>query len=183
MARMPRVGRAASILMLCLLAVSPLRATTFVPLSFEQLVNASSTIVYGRVIEVRGQWSDDHRSIESVVTVDVLHGMKGSVPERMAFTMPGGQVGRYVNVIPGTPVFAPGDLAVVFLTSRGARLPIATGLTQGVYRVQREGASGDLRVVPPVIDTRGKILRGDPRRQPMALSAFADSVKHAGGSR
>ena len=59
---------------------SPLGATTFLPLSFEQLVTSASTIVYGRVVEVRGQWSDDHRSIESVVTIDVMRGMKGMMP-------------------------------------------------------------------------------------------------------
>ena len=171
------MARAAWTALISLLLASPLGATTFLPLSFEQLVTSASTIVYGRVVEVRGQWSDDHRSIESVVTLDVVRGMKGSAPVQMSFMMPGGQVGRYANVIPGTPVFAPGDLAVVFLTSRGARLPIATGLTQGVYRVQRDGAAGDLRVMPPVTEASGRILRGDPRRQPMGLAAFEAAVR------
>ena len=151
-------------------------ATTVVPLSFEQLVNESQSVFYGRVTGVRAQWTDDRRFIESVVTIEVLRGMKGSAAESIAFTVPGGQVGRYLNVIPGAPSFSPGDLAVVFLTARGARLPVTTGLTQGIYRVQRDVSSGEMLVVPPAIES-GRIVRGDVRRKPVPLAAFEGSVR------
>ena len=151
------------------------QATTVVPLSFEQLVNASSSVIYGRVTDVRAQWTADRRFIESVVTVEVLRDMKGSARETVAFTVPGGQVGRYLNVIPGAPSFAAGDLAVFFLTSQGPRLPITTGLTQGIYRVQRDAASGQMVVVAPVVQS-GRIVRGDARRKPVSLSAFEGTV-------
>ena len=150
-------------------------ATTVVPLSFEQLVNASSSVIYGRVTDVRAQWTADRRFIESIVTVEVLRGMKGSARESVAFTVPGGQVGRYLNVIPGAPSFAAGDLAVFFLTSQGPRLPITTGLTQGIYRVQRDAASGQMVVVAPVVQS-GRIVRGDARRKPVSLAAFEGTV-------
>ena len=151
-------------------------ATTVVPLSFEQLVNESQAVVYGRVAEVRAQWTADRRFIESVVTVEILRGMKGSAGESIAFTVPGGQVGRYLNVIPGAPSFAPGDLAVFFLTAQGPRLPVTTGLTQGIYRVQRDVLSGEMLVVPPVIES-GRIVRGDVRRKPVSLAAFEGTVR------
>ncbi len=90
--------------------------------------------------------------------------------------MPGGQVGRYLNVIPGAPVFAAGDLAVFFLTAQGPRLPVTTGLTQGVYRVQRD-ASGAMLVMPPISDTAGRVVRGDVRRKPVPLASFEGSVR------
>lgn len=133
-------------------------------------------MVYGRVVDVRAQWTDDRRFIESVVSIEVLKGMKGADRETMQFTVPGGQVGRYVNIIPGAPLFAPGDLAVFFLTARGPRLPVTTGLTQGIYRVQRESRSGEMQVLPPVIET-GRIVRGDVRRKPVSLAAFEASVR------
>ena len=151
-------------------------ATTVVPLSFEQLVNESSSVIYGRVSDVRAQWTADRRFIESVVTVEILRGMKGSARETIAFTVPGGQVGRYLNVSPGAPSFATGDLAVFFLTSQGPRLPVTTGLTQGIYRVQRDSTSGEMVVLPPVVET-GRIVRGDPRRKPVSLSVFEGSVR------
>ena len=170
--------RFAATLLISVALVSSLDATTVLPLSFTQLVNESSSIVFGRVVDVRGQWSDDRRFIESVVSIDVMRGIKGGAGEQVSFTIPGGQLGRYVNVIPGAPTFAIGDVAVVFLTSRGARLPITTGFTQGVYRAQRDGA-GDWQVMPPVIDTQGRIVRGDPRRKALSLTAFEASVKGA----
>jgi hypothetical protein len=155
-------------------------ATTVVPLSFEQLVNASQSVVYGRVSDVRGQWTVDRRFIESVVTVEVLRGMKGRAGDAIAFTVPGGQVGRYVNVIPGAPSLAPGDLAVFFLTAQGPRLPVTTGLTQGIYRVRQDASSGDMLVSPPVIDAAGRVVRGDVRRKPVSLAAFEGTVRAIG---
>jgi hypothetical protein len=171
--------RNASILMICLCLAIPGYATTVIPLSFEQLVNESQSVVYGRVSDVRAQWTDDRRFIESVVTVEVLRGMKGDVRESVAFTVPGGQVGRYLNVIPGAPSFVRGDLAVFFLTARGARLPVTTGLTQGIYRAQRDAASGEILVVPPITEGTGRIVRGDPQRKPASLAVFEGSVRAA----
>ena len=155
----------------------PALATSVVPLTFEQLVNESSSVVYGRVTEVRSQWTEDRRFIESVVSVEILKGMKGHARDRVSFTVPGGQVGRYVNLIPGAPVFSAGDLAVLFLTSHGPRLPVTTGLMQGVFRVRRDSRSGDLLVVPPVVETAGKVARGDVKRKPVGLESFEGSVR------
>jgi hypothetical protein len=169
--------RCAVTLLFSVLLIAPVFATTIAPLSFEELVNASSAVVYGRVTDVRAQWTADRRFIESVVSVEVIRGMKGSAGETIAFTVPGGQVGRYLNVIPGAPVFAAGDLAVVFLTAHGARMPVTTGLTQGIYRVQRDAGSGAMLVAPPVLDAPGPIVRGDVRRKPVSLAAFEGSVR------
>ena len=162
-------------IVLCL--TLPSFATTVIPLSFEQLVNESEAVVYGRVSDVRAQWTVDRRFIESVVTVEILRGMKGGARESIAFTVPGGQVGRYLNVIPGAPSFVTGDLAVFFLTAQGPRLPVTTGLTQGIYRVRRDASTGEMLVVPPVIETAGKIVRGDAKRKPVSLAAFESTVK------
>jgi len=93
--------------------------------------------------------------------------------------VPGGQAGRFINVIPGAPTFAEGDLVVAFITARGARLPIPTGLTQGIYRVTRDAVTGAVVVVPPVIDAAGpaRIVRGDPQRRPLSLPAFEAAVR------
>jgi hypothetical protein len=162
-------------LLLSLGSMTSVMATTVAPLSFEQLVNESQVVVYGRVTDVRSQWTDDRRFIESIVSIEILKGMKGSASDTISFTVPGGQVGRYRNVIPGAPVFAPGDVAVLFLTARGPRLPVTTGFTQGVYRVQRDARSGEMLVIPPVIES-GPIVRGDARRKPASLAAFEASV-------
>lgn len=152
-------------------------AVTVAPLSFDELVNESSTVVYGRVSEVRGQWSDDRRRIDSFVTIEVVGRYKGSPGDTLTFTVPGGQVGRYMNLVPGAPSFAPGDRAVLFLTSRGPRLPITTGFTQGIYRVTVD-ARGTAVAVPPAIDTADRrIVRGDVMRKPVPLASFEAAVR------
>jgi hypothetical protein len=175
--------RTVSIVMISLWLAIPAYATTVIPLSFEQLVNESQSIVYGRVLDVRARWTDDRRFIESVVTIEILRGMKGDARESIAFTVPGGQVGRYLNVIPGAPSFARGDLAVLFLTARGARLPVTTGLTQGIYRVQRDAGSGEMLVMPPIAEGAGRVVRGDPRRKPVSLATFEGTVRRVAGAR
>lgn len=172
-----RMRRSASVTLLIAVLVASVEATTVVPLSFEQLVSESSAVVYGRVSDVRSQWTADRRFIESVVSIDVIKEMKGGAGSTIAFTVPGGQVGRYLNVIPGAPTFTTGDLAVFFLTEHGPRLPVTTGLTQGIYRVRRDTSSGAMLVMPPIVETAGRVPRGDVRRKPVSLAAFEGSVR------
>lgn len=172
----PSMRRSACAVVLLLCLSTPIDATTIAPLTFEQLVKASAAVVYGRVVDVQAQWTSDRRFIESVVSIEVLKGLKGAAGNTVQFVVPGGQVGRYRNIIPGAPVFAAGDSAVVFLTAHGARLPVTTGLTQGVFRVQRDARSGEWLVMPPALET-GRIVRGDVRRKPVSLPAFEASVR------
>lgn len=113
----------------------PASAVTVAPLTFEQLVSQSAAVVVGRVLDVRGDFTEDRRGIHSSVTIEVMRGIKGNSTGTMTFAMPGGQAGRYVNVIAGAPTLARGDVGVFFLSSRGARLPVTTGFTQGIFRV------------------------------------------------
>jgi hypothetical protein len=160
---------------ICLQLTLPGAAVTLASLSFEQLVDRSALVVLARVIDVRGELIGDGRGIESVVTVAVLRGLKGSAGDTLRFTVPGGRAGRYLNLVPGAPTFAAGDVAVIFLTSRGARLPVTTGLTQGVYRERREGS--EMTVMPPVLDGPTRLGRGDAGRKPVSLGTFEASVR------
>jgi hypothetical protein len=83
--------------------------------------------------------------------------------------------------MPGVPTFSRGDLIVVFLTARGVRLPGPTGLSQGVFRAAPDQATGAILIVPPVVSSGTKIVRGDPQRRPMSLTAFRDAVRAVAG--
>ena len=174
----PRMRRSQVVVLLVALAVMPTQAVTVAPLSFEELVRQSSSVIYARVTDVRGQWTDDRRRIDSLVTVAVIKGLKGTSAAELTLTVPGGQVGRYLNLLPGAPSFARGDLAVLFLTARGPRLPVTTGLTQGIYRVTRDVSSGAALVAPPVVEAAGQqSVRGDSRRKPVPMATFEDTVR------
>ncbi|MDO8681502.1 MAG: hypothetical protein Q7R30_23540 [Acidobacteriota bacterium] len=172
------MSRSVGIVVICLALTARAGAVTVAPLSFDELVNESTTVVYGRVSDVQGRWSDDRRRIDSLVTIEVVGRYKGSPGETLTFTVPGGQVGPYLNLVPGAPSFARGDRAVLFLTARGPRLPITTGFTQGIYRVTVDARTGSALVLPPAIDAADRrIIRGDVMRKPVPLASFEAAVR------
>jgi hypothetical protein len=172
-----------ALLIACVLltaAVLPLGATTYLPASFNEIVTESSTIVYGRVASVRAAWSDDRRTIDSFVTVQAVHYLKGTRGQTLLVRVPGGQVGDRLMVIPGVPSFREGDMVVLFLKGAGPAIPHPVGLAQGVFRVVTDPRGGEPLVVPPPIVARGRtarVSRGDPARAPVPLAAFAAEVR------
>jgi hypothetical protein len=59
-------------------------------------------------------------------------------------------------------------------------MPAPFGLSQGVYRVARSGSSGGF-VLPVIQDGPGRIVRGDPARQPLSVDEFARRVRALAG--
>lgn len=157
--------------------MTPLRALTVVPATFEELVKESVAVVHGRVREVRASWTADRRTIQSWVTVDVLTPMKGTEVETTTFVVPGGEAGGRILLVPGAPSFLPGDEVVLFLAGRAPAVPQPVGLSLGVYRVSR--ASGSPMVVPSPVPgaASGPVRRGSLARGPRPLAAFAAEVR------
>jgi hypothetical protein len=155
-------------------------ATVIVPADFREVVAGSQMIVVGRVIDVRAEWADGRRRIDSYVTVDVASTLKGQASDTITFIVPGGQIGRYRSVMIGAPVFAPGDEAVLFLNARDSAVPYIFGLNQGVYRV-RVDARGQRLVVPPPLMARSQsaevVRRGAATRVPVPLDRFDAEVR------
>lgn len=163
-----------------LCAAPPLAATVILPADFRDLVTGSQIIVYGRVTDVRAEWTAGRRQIESIVRVEVGSYLKGGPGEQVTFRVEGGQIGRYKSVTIGAPAFAPGDEAFFFLTSRGPSVARIFGLGQGVFRVRVE-PSGQRVVVPPALLAQGTapvtLRRGAPERRSVPLEAFAVQVR------
>jgi hypothetical protein len=174
-----------AIVIACVVAAGlPLSALTVKPLSFPELVAESGAVVHGRVAEVRGQWTADRSGIESLITIDAINYLKGQWGEHVTVRVPGGQVGTFVNLIPGAPRLAEGDRVVLFLKASGPSIPVITGTSQGVYRVAMDAQSGTFMVVPPVVEAGAVVTpRGDLARRPLSLPAFADAVRRAEAAR
>jgi hypothetical protein len=174
-----------------LLAAPGLRATVLVPAEFREIVAGSQIIVYGRIADVRPEWSDDRRRIDTVVSVQAGSYLKGGPADVVTFRVPGGQIGRYRNVMVGAPEFEPGEEAVLFLRAEGPSMAYVFGLSQGVFRVRVDRRSGRRLVVPPVLMASGDapqiVRRGSTARRPLRLDAFAATVRaamaQAGGGR
>lgn len=179
-----------TILVLLLLAQDA-RATVLLPAEFREVVAGSQIIVYGRVTDVRAEWSGDRTRIDTIVTVEAGSYLKGGPGDAVTFRVPGGQIGRYKNVMVGAPEFSRGEEVMLFLSAAGPSIAHVFGLNQGVYRVRVDARTGRRVVVPPVLmaarDAPQTVVRGDRSRQPLTLDSFAASVRTAmartGGAR
>jgi len=169
----------------CVLVTSLASATVLVPAEFTEIVGGSEIIAYARVVDVRPEWADGRRWIDSIVTAEVVSYLKGGSDDTITFKVPGGQLGRYRSVVVGAPVFARGDEAVLFLKTRGDELPDIFGLNQGVFRVRVDTRTGQRMVVPPPVmmtapgDEAQPITRGALDRRPLAFEAFGARVRAA----
>ena len=111
--------RVVLLLMVCAMPVA-LRATVLVPAEFREIVTGSDIIAYGRVVETDRRVGDDRRRVDTLVTLQVGTYLKGGPGETLVFMVPGGQIGRYRNVMVGAPEFVAGDEAVLFLNGAAA---------------------------------------------------------------
>jgi hypothetical protein len=159
-----------------------LRATVIIPIEFRELVTTAPVIVHGHVVDVRSEWVDGRRSVETFVTVEATEYFKGNLGERLTFKVPGGQLGRYRTVFVGAPEFQNGDEVVLFLTSTGPSYPYIIGLSQGAFRVVADARSGRRMVTTPIVMGKGgddpeRIVRGEVTRKPLPIEAFGDVVR------
>lgn len=161
------------------LACATLGASLIVPADLPTLVDEAQAIVLGRVTDVRGVIRPGTRRVDSYVVFAVDDAIKGPRTATVVFKTLGGTSGRYTTIVHGSPTFAPGDEAVIFL-GRGST-PYPIGLSHGVFRVRRDRATGERRILPPpmLIDPKASmtIRRGDGTRVPIPVDAFTGIVR------
>ena len=167
----------------CVLVTSVASATVLVPAEFTEIVSGSSIIAHAKIVDVRAEWADGRRWIDSVVTADVVSYLKGGSEEQtITFKVPGGRLGRYRSVVVGAPTFVRGEEAVLFLKSRPDNLPDVYGLNQGVFRIRADAVTGQRIVVPPVVKADASasqpqpVVRGAVDRKPLTFAAFGAKV-------
>jgi hypothetical protein len=155
-------------------------ATVLLPADFKELVDGSRAILHATVVDVRPEWRDGRRYIDTLVTVEVAQYLKGDLGETVTFRVPGGVLGNYRSIVVGAPTFAEGDEVVLFLTARGPSVPYVFGLNQGVFRVVADSRTGGKVVTPPALLAAGagqRIVRGAAARRPVPLQTFGAQVR------
>jgi hypothetical protein len=106
--------------------------------------------------------------------------LKGGRGDTLVFKVPGGTIGRYMNVTVGAPHFTEGDEAIVFLNVRGAEVPFVFGLNQGVFRVTLDAQTSRRMVTPPLMArgvTAETVVRGAAARRLLPLETFGAHVQ------
>lgn len=183
--------RRIALAVLLLFVTIPLHATVLLPIEFRELVTTAPVIVHGQVVDVRSEWVDGRRAVETFVTVEAAEYLKGNLGESFVFKVPGGQIGRYRTVFVGAPEFQAGDEVVLFLKSDGPSFPFIVGLSQGIFRVLTDRHTGRRVVTPPAVmgvanADAVRVIRGDPARKPVSIDLFRDTVRRVlteGGAR
>jgi hypothetical protein len=164
----------------------PARATVLIPTDLTGLSHDAIAIVRGRVASVDAQWTADHRTIETLVTLEAESYLKGSLGATVQFRVPGGLLGRYRSIVVGAPQFSVDQHVVVFLGAHGPSVPFVVGFSQGVFRMMRAADNSGWLVtspidLPPVTGTV-PVVRGDPSRRALALADFERRVRSLAGS-
>jgi hypothetical protein len=170
-------------LLAVVIAAPLLHATVLLPAEFKEVVAGSDVIAHVQIADVRSEWAEGRRRIDSFVTAAVVSSLKGDAGRTITFKTPGGELGRYRSVMVGAPVFKPGDEAVLFLSGSPGEPLHVFGLNQGVFRVRVDPVSGQREVVSPVLMAAGaepeRVVRGAASRRPLALDAFGAQVRSA----
>jgi hypothetical protein len=169
----------------CFLALLATRAdaTVLVPADIGALTYDAVAIARGRVVAADARWTDDRRTIETLVTLQVETYLKGDLGSTVQFLVPGGRLGRYRSIFVGAPQFAVDDHVVVFLGAHGPTIPHLVGFSQGVYRVLRT-TNGDTVTPPPIwpASQTQTVVRGDPARTTPSLADFEERVRALAGA-
>jgi len=164
-----------------LAAAGAARATVVVPADLTELARVAHVIVHGRVVSVQPQWADGRRGVETIVRLQASDYLKGDFGNEILIRVPGGELGRYRSVLPGAPTFREGDEVVLFLGASPPSLPYVLGLSQGVFRLVRDPATGGTVVTPPPLVASAtrvvRVQRGDPLRRRPTLEQFANQVR------
>jgi hypothetical protein len=169
----------------CVLVTTVASATVLVPAEFTEIVGGSQIIAHARIVDVRAQWADGRRWVDTVVTAEVLSFLKGgsASEDTISFKVPGGRIGRYRSLVVGAPVFTRGDEAILFLKRHDDELPDVFGLNQGVFRIRLDAVTGQKMVVPPPImkltdrPEPERVTRGALDRRPLGFEAFGARVR------
>jgi hypothetical protein len=119
-------------------------ATTYAPVSFDDLVARADVIFVGQVIDVRPYLANTRQGpvVKTRVFFDVSDRLQGTGGAIEVLEFLGGEVGDVGLRVEGMPTFTLGDRRVVFARRTPGLNPIV-GFTQGLMRIQRDAAGID----------------------------------------
>ena len=155
-------------------------ATQMEHLDTRALTLGSADIVIGQVESVQPRWNASHSKILTDVTVRVSRALKGGATDRILLTELGGEIGAMRYTVPGCPVFAPGEEALLFVWRDARGQAQVNGLAQGKFDIRRDPATGQATVqrsVPGLAVGNPRLLRLVPQGRSAPRIALDDMVR------
>lgn len=126
-----------ALLLLILLAVTPIVSASMIKRSVEDLTKEADVIVIGDIKEVESRWNFWRTEIHTYSTVSVEKYIKGTGSETLTIITEGGTAGDLVVWVEDTPFFTKNEKVLVFLKKAGREFSVA-GWAQGKYIVENE---------------------------------------------
>jgi hypothetical protein len=127
-------------------SVPTAEATTIVPLTTDQLVDASDTVVRGTVTEVWTERDPDSGYVWTHAQVEVSNVLKGDDTELLIIQQPGGEWAGSATTVAGTARFSVGEDAYFFVEHLESGRSVTTGMFQGKFNTQMDPYSRQLIV-------------------------------------
>lgn len=162
------------------LAVPPSLATQMIHLDTRALVRGSEDIVIGQVEQTRPYWNASHTKIFTAVEVRVSESLKGAPGGSITLTQLGGEVDGFRYSVPGSPVFAPGEEALLFVWRDPQGRAQVNGLAQGKFDIRRDAATGERtvqRALPGLAVRDARTLSLVPEGQPVPPLRLSELVR------
>ena len=136
-----------SLVLVCAFAAAApaaVRATSFEPLTFNDLVTQADVIFVGDVVDVRPYTvqTRERTIVKTRVTFSVSDPLYGTSSLVEVFDFLGGETQELGMRVAGMPTFAVGDRRVVFARRDRSINPIV-GFTQGLMKVTRDAGGVD----------------------------------------
>jgi len=157
------------VLVCALAAAAPaaVRATSFEPLTFNDLVTQADVIFVGDVVDVRPYTvqTRERTIVKTRVTFSVSDPLYGTSSIVEVFDFLGGETAELGMRVAGMPTFTVGDRRVVFARRDRSINPIV-GFTQGLMKVTRDAGGVDRvltiegATVARLSDVRARVNQG-----------------------
>jgi hypothetical protein len=126
-----------------LAAAQTVSASTFTPISDDDLIISARAIVTGKVVAIESNYDDQQDRIYTYITVKVQQVLKGQISEgRIVLKELGGQVGNRGLIVWGNPQFKRGENVLLYLDTWKDGSLRTYQLFLGKFNIVRDEATG-----------------------------------------
>ncbi len=157
-----------------LLLATPTLAAVALQQSVESLARSSDAVVRGTVQRRTAHWEGGR--IFTEVEVQVAEVWRGKAPAKVTLSVPGGEVGKIGQWVPGAPSFSDAEDVAVFLKQGDRGRYGVTGLALGKFSLAGKTAFPKLEgvlVLPAQLPARERAI------EPMGAAELQSRVRSA----
>jgi hypothetical protein len=182
------------IVVVCLLAANPARATTVIAPDFNSLVSGADYVVRAAVKSVTSEYrtTPQGRAIFTKVELQVLETITGTPPQPLVLQLLGGTADGVTMRVEGVPQFRVGDEDILFVQNNGTQFYPLVGIMNGKFPVKYDAVTGtayvarsngvplyDEKDVKQEMGSASAAQAQHPAQQPLSPEAFATKIREA----